>query len=104
MPQESEITREVSSVPMTLSKHHEEITLDVFGMATHDVILGLPWLRKHNPKIDWVKRTLSLDCDHGTPQSRPAQLTMQLADKKEIAIISLTKTRQDRAVDCIDTN
>lgn len=104
MPQESEITREVSSVPMTLSKHHEEINLDVFGMATHDIILGLPWLRKHNPKIDWVKRTLSLDCDHGTPQSRPAQLTMQLADEKEIAIISSTKTRQDRAVDRTDTN
>ncbi len=104
MPQESEITHEVSSVPMTLSKHHEEMDLDVFGMATHDIILGLPWLRKHNPKIDWVKRTLSLDCDHGTPQSRPAQLTMQLADEKEIAIISSTKTRQDRAVDRTDTN
>jgi transposase InsO family protein len=104
MPQESEITHEVSSVPMTLSKHHEEIDLDVFGMATHDIILGLPWLRKHNPKIDWVKRTLSLDCDHGTPQSRPAQLTMQLADEKEIATISSTKTRQDRAVDRTDTD
>ena len=104
MPQESEITHEVSSVPMKLSKHHEDIDLDVFGMATHDIILGLPWLRKHNPKIDWVKRTLSLDCDHGTPQSRPAQLTMQLADEKEIAIISSTKTRQDRAVDRTDTD
>jgi hypothetical protein len=52
MPQELEITREVSSVPMKLSTHHEEIDLDVFGMATHDIILGLPWLRKHNPKID----------------------------------------------------
>ena len=29
---------------------------------------------------------------------------MQLADKKEIAIISLTKTRQDRAVDRTDTD
>ena len=104
MPQESEITHEVSSVPMILSKHHEEMDLDVFGMATHDIILGLPWLRKHNPKIDWVKRTLSLDCDHSTLQSRPAQLTMQLADEKEIAIISSTKTRQVRAVDRTDTN
>ena len=42
MPQELEITREVSSVPIKLSKHYEEITLDVFGMATHNVILGLP--------------------------------------------------------------
>ena len=42
MPQESEITCKVSSVPIKLSKHHKEITLDVFRMATHDVILGLP--------------------------------------------------------------
>ena len=104
IPQESEITRKVSSIPIKLSKHHKEIDLDVFRIATHDIILGLPWLQKHNPKIDWVKRTLSLDCDYGTPQSRPAQLTMQLADKKEIAIISSTKTRQDRAVDRTDTD
>ena len=44
-----------------------------------------------------------LDCDYGTPQLQPTQLTMQLADKKEIAIISLTKTRQDRAVNRTDT-
>ena len=42
IPQELEITCKVSSVPITLSKHYEEITLDVFGMATHNVILGLP--------------------------------------------------------------
>ena len=103
MPQELEITRKVLSVPIKLSKHHKEITLDIFGIATHDVILGLPWLRKHNLSIDWVKRTLLLDCDYGTPQLRPTQLTMQLADEKEIAIISSTKTRQDRAVNRTDT-
>jgi hypothetical protein len=52
MPQESEITHKVSSVPIKLSKHHEEIDLDVFRIATYNIILGLPWLRKHNPKID----------------------------------------------------
>ena len=42
MPQESEITCKVSSVPIKLSKHYKEITLDVFRIATYDVILGLP--------------------------------------------------------------
>ena len=42
MPQELEITRKVLSVPIKLSKHYEEITLDVFRIATHNVILGLP--------------------------------------------------------------
>jgi hypothetical protein len=52
MPQELEINRKVLSVPITLSKHYEEIDLDIFGIATYDIILGLPWLQKHNPKID----------------------------------------------------
>jgi hypothetical protein len=42
MPQELEITREVSSVPIKLSTHYEEIDLDVFRIATHNIILGLP--------------------------------------------------------------
>ena len=42
MPQESEITHKVSSVPITLSKHYKDIDLDVFRIATHNIILGLP--------------------------------------------------------------
>ena len=104
MPEESEITHEVTDIQMNIYRHHEEITLDVFGMATHDVILGLPWLRKHNPWIDWKNRRLSLNrCNCGTTTSKPAQLTMQLADEREISnIFSNDKTRQDRAVDRAD--
>ena len=42
MLQELEITYKVSSVPIKLSKHYKKITLDVFRIATHNVILGLP--------------------------------------------------------------
>ena len=42
MPQESEITYEVSSVSIKLSKHYKDIDLDVFRIATHNIILGLP--------------------------------------------------------------
>ena len=41
MPEESEITHEVTDVRMNLQGHYKEISLDVFRMATHDVILGL---------------------------------------------------------------
>ena len=40
--QESEITYEVLSVPITLSKHYKDIDLDVFKIATYNIILGLP--------------------------------------------------------------
>jgi len=103
MPEESEITHEVTAVPLQIQRHHEELTLDAFGMATHDVILGLPWLRKHNPDIDWKNRRLSLErCGCGTTTSKPTQRTLQLVDEKEINNISSHKTRQDRAVDSTD--
>jgi hypothetical protein len=50
--EETRITHKVTSVTLNIQKHQEKITFDVFGLATHDIILGLPWLRKHNPRID----------------------------------------------------
>ena len=44
MPAESEITHEVLSIPLQIQDHMEHLDLDAFGMATYDVILGLPWL------------------------------------------------------------
>ena len=42
MPKEGEITYKVVSAPLTLNRHYKEITLDVFKIATYNVILGLP--------------------------------------------------------------
>jgi hypothetical protein len=42
MPQELEITHEVLSILIILSKHYKEIDLDVFRIATYNIILGLP--------------------------------------------------------------
>ena len=44
MLQELEINYKVLSVPITLSKHYKEIDLDIFRIATYNIILGLPWL------------------------------------------------------------
>ena len=52
MPNEERITHEVRQVTLSIQEHEEKIDLDVFGLATHDIILGLPWLREHNPRID----------------------------------------------------
>ena len=46
-----EIDTETRGLPMAIGKHHEEVTFDVVGIANHHIILGIPWLRKHNPTI-----------------------------------------------------
>ena len=47
------VDEETFSLPVAIQRHHEEITFDVVGMATHHVILEMPWLNKHNPEINW---------------------------------------------------
>ena len=56
MPKGNKITEEVRQVTLSIQEHEEELDLDVLGLAIHDIILGLPWLREHNPRIDWTSK------------------------------------------------
>ena len=44
-------------------------------MDGHQIILGAPWLRKHNPTIDWKKRSIIFspqckkDCTRKDPET-----------------------------------
>jgi hypothetical protein len=62
MPDKARITHEVSKVELRIQKHQEVITFDVFRLATYNVILGLPWLREHNPRIDWKLKVFTFKC------------------------------------------
>lgn len=42
MPGGNQITHEVTGVTLSIQDHQEKLDLDVFGLATHDIILGLP--------------------------------------------------------------
>jgi len=84
------ITHEVYA---TLTDKHESqtrVTLDVFELATHDIILGLPWLQDQNPVINWKKRTVLLEVDQSATTPTPAQRTTQLADERMILNINST--------------
>ena len=62
MPNEERITHEVRQVTLSIQEHEEKIDLDVFGLATHDIILGLLWLQEHNPRIDWKSKVFQFEC------------------------------------------
>ena len=38
--------------------------LMIVGLGRPQVVLGMPWLTKHNPHIDWEKKTRTLDDEH----------------------------------------
>ena len=42
-----------TQVSMTINNYEEEIRLHCIMIGNTPVILGLPWLKLHNPAIDW---------------------------------------------------
>lgn len=50
------------TVPLSLmltGNHHETIKLFVVPSPLSPVVLGMPWLKEHNPQIDWSIVSLS---------------------------------------------
>ena len=64
LQQQSWVTQETFPLKMQLDRHEELLTLDVVRMAKHLVVLGLPWLETHNPRINWKLQRIEFDgCD-----------------------------------------
>jgi len=44
---------DIVKVEIFFKGHKEQMSIDVIGGQKWSVILGIPWLGRHNPKIDW---------------------------------------------------
>jgi len=47
------IEERTEEVTLTINEHSEQISFYVIEIASFDLILGKPWLRTHNPDVDW---------------------------------------------------
>ena len=52
------INKETVPLRIAIGPHQETISFDVLEMATHDFILGMLWLRRNNPTVDWRAKQL----------------------------------------------
>ena len=58
------VRRELHNVRLKLNDHEESMNLDITDMK-YDIVLGMAWLQKHNPEIDWKARVLKFpNCSH----------------------------------------
>jgi len=57
----------MTKVPMDISSHRAVATFQVANLQNHEVILGMPWLRQHNPTIDWNDKRITFNCAQFTP-------------------------------------
>jgi len=56
----------MTNVPMDISSHRELATFQVANLQNHEVILGMPWLRAHNPTIDWNDKRITFNSERCT--------------------------------------
>lgn len=62
--------RETAILDLQIGAHRETISLFITPLAEENpVILGIPWLQKHNPAVDW--NTLDLKFENCGPRCLP---------------------------------
>lgn len=55
---------ETLPISMLMGLHQERISFDVMPTLTYPLIIGLSWLKKHNPVVDWKRRSIIFSrCD-----------------------------------------
>ena len=52
-PNEAGSIKEVVDLVLRFKDHLERVLFAVTNLGSQDVILGLTWLREHNPEVDW---------------------------------------------------
>ena len=48
----------IARVTLEAANHQEEINLNVIPLGIHGLVMGLPWLQKHDPNIKWSERKI----------------------------------------------
>lgn len=52
------VTEATQSLQLTICQHQQEETFYLIDSPEYPIILGHPWLRRHNPHIDWLTSTI----------------------------------------------
>jgi hypothetical protein len=102
MPGQPTITHETIA-EVRIGKYQTKVTLDVTCLAGKDLILGLPWLRENNPRVDWNTGTLSFDGHADVRGPYPTHRQSPVVEEKMVCDTSSRKTsyQKQRAVDLV---
>ena len=53
-------TTKTTSIKLQIGSFQDKIQAFPLDLSQYDLILGTPWLIKHNPQIDWEGRTMTI--------------------------------------------
>jgi len=53
LPNKNErVNKETKSLSIAIQQHHEELIFNIVKIITHDIVLGMPWLKQHNLEVN----------------------------------------------------
>ncbi|QRV77353.1 Retrotransposable element Tf2 protein [Ceratobasidium sp. AG-Ba] len=71
--------------------HEEEVDTYVVNVGNHNLVLGMAWLKRHNPAIDWDRKSLvssspycSKNCLHTSPRVKSGKPDLEIAATSEL--------------------
>jgi hypothetical protein len=50
---EEKLDQETGDLTIDINNHEEMINFDIMKLGKYEIVLGIPWLSKHNPEINW---------------------------------------------------
>jgi hypothetical protein len=56
----TQVDQRIDNIPIRINSYHDKQKFMILPLLGHDVILGMTWLRRCNPKIDWQKNHICL--------------------------------------------
>src|SRR6202020_960184 len=59
-----EVVDKQVKLKLRMANHEEEVLLNVIGTGKHPIVLGLPWLKMHNPTINWPESRFIFTSTH----------------------------------------
>jgi hypothetical protein len=89
---------------LKVGHHEQQQIMTIINIGTEDVIIGIDWLRKHNPDIGWSAGTLSLNqcpltCRVGSernPPTKPEKIPIkQKKTPKRIPTFSMIEVEEE---------
>ena len=94
----------LTEVRMDISNHREVATLQVANLQHDEVILRMPWVREHNPTIDWKEKKITINSERCTTfclNSLPvvyAEAEAEALQENLITRLSEVQAKEDQSV------
>jgi len=94
----------IATVPIDIGAHKEITTFQVARLQNHEVILGMPWLKNHNPRIDWGQGKITFDSDRCTTMCLnefPTVYTIpevEALEENQVSRFSTIQAKEDKRI------